>query len=183
MIGSPRVVRSCGALAVVGAVAAAGVALLPASVTVAAAPPMASDSARAGEIAHTAAVDTLVTVVIDENIFSATRRAPATRWSAPGLDTAPPPDMPATDSAVSTMLPADSAALADPVPALYGTVVGDGAPRALLRLSPNDGAPRLYGIGDRHGGWRVVAISPRRVVLASRDGSRTVRLPDTEERP
>lgn len=77
--------------------------------------------------------------------------------------------------------PADSAA-GITVPALLGTVVGDGSVLALLHLSPADQGPRLYAVGERGGRYRVVSITPRAVILHGPQGRVTLRLPD-EERP
>ena len=71
----------------------------------------------------------------------------------------------------------------DGVPALFGTVVGEnGVVMALLHLNPADPGPRLYAVGERDGGYRVVSIAPRVVILNGPQGRVSLRLPD-EERP
>ncbi|MCU0635988.1 MAG: hypothetical protein MUE41_14025 [Gemmatimonadaceae bacterium] len=181
MIGSPRFAMLCGAVATLCVASAAGIAVLPASASVPPLPRAAFDSALAIATPDLGQVDAQVSTMVSQNIFSASRSAPATRWSPPGLETAPPPDMPAIEPTASPSVTADSTMVSDEVPALYGTVVGEGAPRALLRLAPSDVAPRLYAVGERHGGWRVVSIDQRRVVLAGSAGTRTLRLPERPE--
>lgn len=113
--------------------------------------------------------------VVMANLFVATRTPPAARYqpvelteeSASGM--VPPPADP-----LAGMAP-DSAMLAGDVPRLLGTVVAPGGPRALLQLSLASG-PRLYAVGDRDGGFTVLAIDPRVVVLRGPGGRRTLRL-------
>ena len=45
------------------------------------------------------------------------------------------------------------------------------------------GIERLYAVGDRDGGYRVVSIAPRSVVLAGPRGRVTLRLDPQEDRP
>jgi hypothetical protein len=121
-----------------------------------------------------AATDSLVAAVVDGNVFSATRRAPRSRFVVPG-------QQPASNSSVmlGTMEPAvgDSATgETEAYPRLSGIVAVSGERRALLQLRAADGAPRLYRVGEVHAGYRVVRIDTTLVVLSSRTGTRTVRL-------
>lgn len=116
--------------------------------------------------------------VVLANVFSARRSPPTSRYSPPDavMDTAGgmvemPTDAPGADAA-----PAGT-------PLLLGTVVGAQGTQALLQLDPYAGQPRLYSVGDRDAGFRVVSISPRSAVLVGPQGRVTVRLGPEEERP
>ncbi len=115
--------------------------------------------------------DSLRTRVIESNVFSATRRAPRTRFVVPGQAVATDPN-----AMIGAMEPMGSASADDSLPRLSGIIADGGERRALLQLVAADGAPRLYRIGDVHAGYRVVRIGPDQVVLASRAGTRTLRL-------
>jgi hypothetical protein len=125
-------------------------------------------------VARIVSTDSLVVAVVDGNVFSATRRAPRSRFVVPGRE-------PVGNSTVmlGTMEPAagDSAAgEPEEYPRLSGIVGASGERRALLQLRAADGAPRLYRVGEMHAGYRVVRIDSTLVVLSSRTGMRTVRL-------
>jgi hypothetical protein len=123
----------------------------------------------------------LLDLVIAQNVFSATRSAPRVRWSPPGLEA--PSMEPTPLDTLAPMLPADSGAAADPVPTLYGTVVGGAPARALLRLSTADAVPRLVAEGESHAGWRVLRVEATRVVLRPPGGgTRTLVLRTPEAR-
>jgi hypothetical protein len=131
--------------------------------------------------------DSLRAVVINGNVFSASRRAPTTRFVAPGTGAA---DAVAANSAptnASMAAPAD-AGDADALPRLTGIVTLDGERQVLLQLSADDGVPRLYRRGDEHAGYRIERIGADFVVLVHRGSRRTVRLrplatPDSLEVP
>jgi hypothetical protein len=116
--------------------------------------------------------------VVLANVFSVRRSPPATRYT--------PPDAISDSSggvvADPAEVPGDDATAAGE-PLLLGTVVGPRGTQALLQLDPYAGTPRLYSVGDRDGGYRVIAISPRSVILAGPRGRVTVRLESKEERP
>lgn len=146
--------------------------LWPASARVAPLPPTVPEVGEAPALmVATAAAEEVVLA----NVFAEGRTPPPTRYqppdlteeSADGMMAAPPDMMPG-------MSP-DSAALAGEVPRLFGTVVSPTGPRALLQLSFATG-PRLYGAGDRDGGYTVLAIDPGVVVLRGPGGRRTLRL-------
>jgi hypothetical protein len=52
----------------------------------------------------------------------------------------------------------------------------DGSRRALLQVDSADSVPRVVGLGDRLGGYRVRRILADRVELSSASGTRIVRL-------
>lgn len=120
------------------------------------------------------APDTLVVRVVNGNVFSATRKAPTTRFRLPSDG--------AEANVVSSMIsPAEGAVTpgmtnSEDFPRLSGIVTLHGERRALLQLLAADGVPQLYRVGDAHGGYRVLRIEADRVVLAGRNGSRTVKL-------
>ena len=126
--------------------------------------------------------DSLVGLVVNGNVFSSTRRAPVTRFAVPGqtaMDVTPV--MPGTPAAGADLSEEDA------LPRLSAIVALNGERRALLQFAASDGAPRLYRVNDERAGYRVVRIDTDRVVLASRAGTRTLRLsqratPDSPEK-
>ena len=116
--------------------------------------------------------------VVIANVFSPRRTPPTSRYA--------PPDA-AMDSSGGVV--ADSVPMPPPAgavsgePSLLGTVVGVHGTQALLQLDPLGGAARLYSVGDRDGGYRVLSIAPRSVVLAGPNGRVTLRLDPQEDRP
>ena len=124
-----------------------------------------------------AVVDTLASAIVARNVFSASRRAPTVRFTPPGAELSAPNVMMGTLSLAG----ADSSSGAvgsapDTPPRLYGIIAQDGVRRALLLLTASGDSPRLYGVGDRQHGYRVISIAQDRVVLATPTGSRTLRL-------
>lgn len=115
-----------------------------------------------------AAGDSLREVIVATNLFSGSRRAPRERFRLPGTE--PIVEMPAVPAA-----PGAGEADADVGPQLFGIVQVDGSPRALLQIR-SEAPPRLLGVGDRVGGWRVQRIVADRVELQSSSGTRIVRL-------
>ena len=69
----------------------------------------------------------------------------------------------------------------DPVPRLYGTMLGPTESTALLRLDGRIAAPRLYRVGDRAGGYRVAEISERSVALVGPSGRLVLRLAQPDQ--
>jgi hypothetical protein len=125
-------------------------------------------------VAHRQAADSLAEEIVLANIFSATRTPPPSRYTPPEV----------ADSAAGMLSePTEEpvAAEAGFTPVLFGTMVGAEA-RALLQLDALATAPRLYATGERDGGYRVVSIAPREVVLAGPRGRVVLRLPQPEER-
>lgn len=121
--------------------------------------------------------------IVLTNVFSASRTAPRTRYAPPELAAESAAGAVAPDS--TSMMPGampDSALLAGDIPRLFGTVVAPGGTRALLQLDLASG-PRLLGVGDREGGFTVVSIAPREVVLRGPGGRRVLRLTSPEDRP
>lgn len=124
--------------------------------------------------------------IVLANAFAASRMAPASRYT---------PVEQMTDTAAGTTIPDPSGMAAMPMmpgmgtdtsggvdtPRLLGTIVSPEGPKALLQLG--GAGPSLYGAGDREGGWQVVSIAPRQVVLRGRSRRITLRLDPEEERP
>ena len=124
-----------------------------------------------------AVVETMASAIVARNVFSASRRAPTVRFTPPGSELPPPIVMMGTLplAGADSTAGADAAARDTP-PRLYGIIAQDGVRRALLLLTANGDSPRLYDVGDRQHGYRVVSIAQDRVVLATSTGSRTLRL-------
>jgi hypothetical protein len=146
-------------------VASANAAVPGSSANTAGVPLAAPPTTRAG-------ADTLIAVVVNGDLFSASRRAPTSAFSAPGLRTGT--DMPTAMTAPR----ADSLTMAadDSLPRLTGIVMLNGEHQALLQLTAADAVPRLYRVGDVRGGMRIVRIAEGVVVIASGHGTRTLRL-------
>ena len=64
----------------------------------------------------------------------------------------------------------------DSFPHLSGIVAINGERRALLQFIAADESPKLFRVTDSHAGYRIVQIGSDFVVLASRAGTRTLRL-------
>ena len=118
--------------------------------------------------------------VVRTDLFSSRRAAPPRRYSYG--EGAPESDVPPTEMTVAPPLggeAVDSATVAtanDPVPRLYGTMLGPMESTALLRLDARIAEPRLYRVGDRAGGYRVTEISDRSVALVGASGRLVLRL-------
>ena len=120
--------------------------------------------------------------MVARNVFSASRRAPTVRFVPPG-DESPAAlasrDLMAGGAMLGAPLPppmSDSSTGADVAPRLYGIVSQDDVRRALLLLTDSGESPRLYAVGDRQHGYRILSITSDQVVLATSTGSRTLRL-------
>ena len=118
-------------------------------------------------------VDSIAEDIILYNIFSPSRTAPARRYTSQSVAGGSAPD----DNSES-MAPSGGFS-----PVLIGTAVSErpGETRALLQLLATDPTPRLYGVGDRAGGYSVVSIDARAVVLNGPRGRVVLRLPENEE--
>jgi len=121
--------------------------------------------------------DSLTEDIILYNLFSPTRTAPSRRYSATASGQDPDP------SGMSPETNTNPSSMAGFAPELIGTAVSErpGETKALLRLLSTDPTPRLYAVGDRAGGYSVVSIDPRSVVLAGPRGRVVLRLPEDEE--
>ena len=118
--------------------------------------------------------DSLTEDIILYNLFSPSRTAPSRRYSAQSVSsTGAVPDENNDSASPSSGFS----------PVLVGTAVSDqpGATRALLQLLATDPTPRLYAVGDRAGGYSVVSIDARAVVLTGPRGRVVLRLPENEE--
>lgn len=105
--------------------------------------------------------------IVATNLFSGSRRAPRERFRLPGTEVFADP------TPVAPLPGADVAP--DAGPQLFGLVVVDGTPRALIQIA-RDSAPRLVAVGEVVGRWRVQQIGADRAVLSSSMGTRIVRL-------
>lgn len=119
-----------------------------------------------------ASADSLTEDIILHNLFASSRTAPTRRYS-PGNAATQDPGSEVSASSMSSSF----------TPELIGTAVSEkpGETRALLRLVSSDPAPRLYSVGDRAGGFSVVSIDARSVVLSGPRGRVVLRLPESEE--
>jgi hypothetical protein len=117
--------------------------------------------------------DSLTEDIILHNLFAPSRTAPARRYASASTT---------DDGAMDPNTPPASMSSGFK-PELIGTAVSEraGETRALLRLLASDPAPRLYSVGDRAGGYSVVSIDARVVVLSGPRGRVVLRLPENEE--
>lgn len=111
------------------------------------------------------------------NAFSPRRSPPTTRYTPPEAS------LDSSGGMLADTLAGDPVPPSDALPLLLGTVVGAQGRLALLQLDPFAGAPRLYAEGERDGGYRIVSVAPRAVVLSGPRGRLTLRLDPQEERP
>ena len=116
--------------------------------------------------------DSLTEDIILYNLFAPSRSAPSRRYAANT----------STGDAGSDMAPS-TPNTGGFTPELIGTAVSEkpGETKALLRLLASDPTPRLYAVGDRAGGFTVVSIDARAVVLSGPRGRVVLRLPENEE--
>lgn len=118
--------------------------------------------------------------VVRTNIFSARRSPPARRFmfGEVGDETAESRvDSTTTPLSYGESVDSTMASTAmDPVPHLYGTMLGPAGGTALLRLDARISEPRLYRVGDRAGGYRVTDIGDRSATLTGPNGRVVLRL-------
>lgn len=122
--------------------------------------------------------------VVRTNIFSARRAAPSRRYSFGDPSSDPESTVDAGMAAITEGLTTDTLAASmavDVVPHLYGTMIGPSDPTALLRLDASVSEPKLFRVGDRAGGYRVVEIADRSVTLTGPSGRVVLRLPRPEQ--
>jgi hypothetical protein len=118
--------------------------------------------------------------VVRTNIFSARRSPPPRRYlfgeTVDGsAELAAEPSM--TRELTGEMTDSTAASTVnDPVPHLYGTVLGPAEATALVRLDTRVSEPAIYRVGDRAGGYRVVEIGDRSVTLMGPNGRVVLRL-------
>ena len=117
--------------------------------------------------------DSLTEDIILYNLFATSRSAPSHRTT--GVNSATSPDV-GMDGNVTGFSSGFR-------PELIGTATSEkpGETRALLRLLANDDTPRLYAVGEKAGGYTVVSIDSRSVVLTGPRGRVVLRLPENEE--
>lgn len=175
-------------LAVVFVIAALLLVVMPLSTSVPAAPPqLPPESATAAAAKPTSpnSVDDQPARIVAANLFSASRRAPRTSFVPPGQDYGAPASFVSNADATT-----ESTVAPDVV--LEGIVTHEGRALALIRITspitsiPAAGeeqtaessasSPRLLGVGERIGNFRVRTIGSDHVVLTSGSGVRTLRL-------
>ena len=158
-------------IAVVAFLLGLGFMVAPTNVDVA---PLALPAHNADSIMSPARVqaDSITEDIILYNLFSPSRTAPSRRYTAQSVAGGGVPDE-------NVSAPPGSGFS----PVLIGTAVSErpGETRALLQLLANDPTPRLYAVGDRAGGYSVVSIDARAVVLNGPRGRVVLRLPENEE--
>ena len=164
-------------LSVIGLIAAAIIALMPARVQL----PNATPRAKTAMTLPTGADYRGLAdeqLVLAANILSSSRHEPKVRYKSPDAEV-----MQAFAPAVVGLKPdstvADSTGLTDVIPSLYGIVNNNGSWQALMRLSSSDVSPTLFKEGERRGAYRVVSIFSDRVIVAGSSGQRTLRLART----
>ena len=170
----------CGIPGVMRAVAVAffllGVLLLfaPTSTDVAPRAVPESSALAATPAEGRAAADSLAEDIILYNLFTPSRTAPTRRYAGPNV---------AAAGGMTDVNGEPSSPAAGFMPVLIGTAVSErpGETRALLQLIASDPTPRLYGVGDRAGGYSVVSIDARSVVVTGPRGRVVLRLPENEE--
>ena len=157
-------------IAVVAALLGLGFMVAPTTVDVA---PLALPAHSADTMMTPARVsaDSITEDIILYNLFSPSRTAPSRRYTTQSVvnQGGAPDESVAPSTGFS--------------PVLIGTAVSErpGETRALLQLLANDPTPRLYAVGDRAGGYSVVSIDSRAVVLNGPRGRVVLRLPENEE--
>jgi len=122
------------------------------------------------EVPSAAMSDSAAARIVSENVFSSSRRAPASRFMPPGSE--PSPSFVEPTSAPTSITDADNVDGAR----LFGIIMQDGRVRALLRLPGADSATRLMAAGESRAGYRVQRIETDRIVITSSEGSRTLLL-------
>jgi hypothetical protein len=113
-------------------------------------------------------------IIIDANIFSRERVAPAVRYDP--LATGPEDEF----SMVDPLPPEPDTAVAETTPRLYGTVLGPAGRVALMRLDPSLPSAQVYREGDRAAGYHVLRIDEQSVVLGTPQGRIVLRLTRSE---
>jgi hypothetical protein len=108
--------------------------------------------------------ESMAAQIVATNLFSPTRRAPRSRFVPPGQEImADAPPVGVSDVA-STPLQ------------LLAIMSVDGVTRALVQPDDADSTPRLVGVGERVGRYRLLRIGADRIELTSSSGTRIVRL-------
>ncbi|HUQ48404.1 MAG TPA: hypothetical protein VM053_09200 [Gemmatimonadaceae bacterium] len=113
--------------------------------------------------------------IVGSNMFSASRAAPAARYTPPGAGgmSSDPSDASMQD---------EPAAPAAPPPRVYGTMTGPNGATALIEGDSAGASSRLYREGDRVGAYRIVKILPSSVVVTGPAGRVSLKVEQREER-
>jgi hypothetical protein len=173
MTSSRRLVLLLQVVTALGSAAAAALLLWPNTPAVASIAPTLP-ALIADVPSMTTDVSELTDSIVNANMFSLTRKAPAERTFV----AAPVDPLVVADGTMPSGVAIDStvATDGDPVPALYGVVNGPLGSAALLRLDPTRSGSRLYRLGEGVGGYRVRSIGADRVELDGPAGSTVLTL-------
>ncbi|MEP6780376.1 MAG: hypothetical protein ABJC26_10845 [Gemmatimonadaceae bacterium] len=169
--------RLLDTLSVLGLIAAAFIAVMPANIQPSSSAPRAK-IAMAMPVGPGFTQDVDAGVVLAANILSGSRREPKMHYRSPDAEIMQAFAPQAVDVKSDTTASGGSGN-AEVIPSLYGIVNNGGTWQALLRLSADDVNPTLLKEGDRRGAYRVVSILPDRVIVAGTSGQRTLRLART----
>ncbi|MBI4521872.1 MAG: hypothetical protein HY701_13625 [Gemmatimonadetes bacterium] len=166
MIKVRRIELALWAVTIIFAVATAGTLFWRPAIPRVEIPPAGLDTPPAPGAPRVVMDAAAVQAIVDANIFSSSRAAPAVRYSPlepdPGTGAAMMPDPALTETTGGT----DDEA----VPHLYGTVIGPRGATALMRLDPAIPGAQIYREGDRGGIYRVVRINEQSVILSGPGG-------------
>lgn len=166
MIPVRRLALGLWAVTIIFAAAAAGTLFWRPAVTAVEIPPAGLDAPPAPGAPRVVMDPAAAQTIVDANIFSSSRAAPAVRYSAlepdPGTGAAMIPD--------PAMVEATGVTDDEAVPHLYGTVIGPRGATALMRLDPGIPGAQIYREGDRGGIYRVVRINEQSVILSGPEG-------------
>ncbi|MBA3646499.1 MAG: hypothetical protein H0W63_10005 [Gemmatimonadaceae bacterium] len=119
-----------------------------------------------------------IEAIVNANIFSPARAAPRSRYDAAGDGfaeySAPIPGNGA---------PAPSGDIFSPAPLLFGTMIGQGRPAALIQTDSVGASARLYHEGDRIGAYRLVRVLATSVIVSGPRGRLELRIRSKDTAP
>lgn len=161
-----RLRRAFNGVTIIFFTLAGGALLWPAMPAIDGVPPAGLDAVDTARFARADPGPDWSAVIIDANIFSRTRAAPANRYDPLAVDVEP-------EASMDEFVTPEPEAV---VPHLFGTVLGPGGAVALLRLDARIAEARPYREGDAAGGYRVLKINEQSVVLGSPQGQIVLRL-------
>ena len=113
--------------------------------------------------------------IVTSNMFSASRAAPAARYTPPGADgvSAEPSDL--------AMKDAISAPAASP-PRVFGTMTGPNGATALIQPDSAGSSSRLYREGESVGAFRIEKILAASVIVRGPSGRLELKVEQREDR-
>jgi hypothetical protein len=137
-------------------------------------PPAVGPATRAGDASAPSNSSDDADAIVAFNMFSASRAAPAARYTPPG---AGGPSADASDASMQN----EPAAPAAPPPRVYGTMTGPNGATALIEGDSAGSSSRLYREGDRVGAYRIVKILPSSVVVTGPSGRVSLKVEQRED--